>query len=63
MAQLHEGIERAIKPVIKNLLTREDIGAARQIVLYPGTERYKLDQKTEVMSLDVLLHKELHRTK
>ena len=41
----------------------EDIGAARQIVLYPGTERYKLDQKTEVMSLDVLFHKELHRTK
>jgi hypothetical protein len=41
----------------------EDIGAARRIVIYPGTERYKLDQKTEVMSLDMLLHKELHRTK
>jgi hypothetical protein len=39
----------------------EDIQATRQIVLYPGTERYKLDAKTEVMSLDELLRKELHR--
>jgi hypothetical protein len=41
----------------------QDIRATRQIVLYPGTERYKLDPKTEVMSLDVLLRKELHRAK
>lgn len=41
----------------------EDIRATRQIVLYPGTERYKLDRKTEVMPLAVLLRKELHRTK
>ena len=41
----------------------EDIRATRQIVLYPGTERYKLDPKTEVMSLEVLLRKELHRAK
>jgi hypothetical protein len=41
----------------------QDIRATRQIVIYPGTERYKLDPKTEVMSLDVLLRKELHRAK
>jgi uncharacterized protein len=41
----------------------QDIRATRQIVLYPGTESYKLDPKTEVMSLDVLLRKELHRAK
>jgi predicted AAA+ superfamily ATPase len=41
----------------------EDIKATRQIVLYPGTERYKLDPKTEVMSLDALLRKELDRAK
>ncbi len=33
----------------------EDIGAVRQIVLYPGAESYKLDAKTEVMSLHQLL--------
>jgi len=37
----------------------EDVKATRQIVLYPGTEKYKLDTKTEVMSLDTLLRKEL----
>ncbi|HXN21317.1 MAG TPA: ATP-binding protein [Candidatus Dormibacteraeota bacterium] len=39
----------------------EDIKATRQIVLYPGTEKYKLDTKTEAMSLDTLLRKELNR--
>ncbi len=33
----------------------EDIKATRQIVLYPGTERFKLDKKTEVMPLTSLL--------
>ena len=33
----------------------EDIGAAKQIVLYPGDERFKLDAKTEVMPLRTLL--------
>jgi len=37
----------------------EDVKATRQIVLYPGKEKYKLDAKTEVMSLDTLLRKEL----
>ena len=37
----------------------EDVQATRRIVLYPGTEKYKLDTKTEVMSLDTLLRKEL----
>jgi predicted AAA+ superfamily ATPase len=32
-----------------------DIKATRQIVLYPGNERFKLDPKTEVMSLQTLL--------
>src|SRR5580698_8765162 len=41
----------------------QDIRATRQIVVYPGTERYKLHRKTEVMSLDGLLRKELRRTK
>jgi hypothetical protein len=39
----------------------EDIRATRQIVLYPGTERYKLDPKTEVMSLEVLLSETIRR--
>jgi predicted AAA+ superfamily ATPase len=33
----------------------EDIKATRRIVLYPGLERYKLDSKTEVMSIYHLL--------
>ncbi|MHB1700718.1 MAG: ATP-binding protein [Acidobacteriaceae bacterium] len=33
----------------------EDIKATRQIVLYPGTDHFKLDQKTEVMPLGSLL--------
>jgi predicted AAA+ superfamily ATPase len=37
----------------------EDIGATRQIVLYPGTERFRLDAKTEVMPLAVLLSESL----
>jgi predicted AAA+ superfamily ATPase len=37
----------------------EDIKATRQIVVYPGTERFQLDPKTEVMPLDTLLRREL----
>ena len=37
----------------------EDIKAARQIVLYPGEERFKLDKKTEVMPLKQFLKDEL----
>ena len=37
----------------------EDIKATRQIVLYPGTERFKLDAKTEVMPLKQFLKDEL----
>jgi hypothetical protein len=37
----------------------EDIKAARQIVLYPGEERFKLDKKTEVMPLQRFLKDEL----
>ena len=33
----------------------EDIRATRQIVLYPGDERYNLDAKTEVMPLRIFL--------
>jgi predicted AAA+ superfamily ATPase len=33
----------------------EDITAVRQIVLYPGDETYKIDAKTEVMSLRTFL--------
>jgi uncharacterized protein len=33
----------------------EDIGAVRQIVLYPGDESYKLDARTDVMPLQKLL--------
>ncbi|HEY3779657.1 MAG TPA: ATP-binding protein [Fimbriimonadaceae bacterium] len=33
----------------------EDIRATRRIVLYPGPEIFKLDEKTEVMSLNSLL--------
>ena len=40
----------------------EDINATRQIVLYPGTERFKLDKKTEVMPLDRLLRDELTKS-
>src|ERR1700730_15597399 len=36
----------------------EDIHATRQIVLYPGKERFKIDAKTEVMSLETLLKSE-----
>ena len=37
----------------------EDIKATRQIVLYPGEEKFKLDKKTEVMPLERLLRDEL----
>jgi predicted AAA+ superfamily ATPase len=33
----------------------EDVAATRQIVLYPGQETYRLDARTEVMSLAALL--------
>jgi uncharacterized protein len=33
----------------------EDIRATKQIVLYPGDERYSLDPKTEVMPLQIFL--------
>ena len=33
----------------------EDIQATRQIVLYPGEERFRIDAKTEVMSLGALM--------
>lgn len=33
----------------------EDIKATRQIVLYPGEEKFKLNAKTEVMSLQTFL--------
>ncbi len=36
----------------------EDIHATRQIVLYPGDERFKLDAKTEVMPVSMLLKSE-----
>jgi uncharacterized protein len=36
----------------------EDIKATRQIVLYPGEERFKLDAKTEVMPLETLMSSE-----
>ena len=39
----------------------EDIKATRQIVLYPGEERFKLDKKTEVMPLKKLLKDELEQ--
>ena len=37
----------------------EDIKATRQIVIYPGEEKFKLNAKTEVMPLGTLLNKEL----
>jgi predicted AAA+ superfamily ATPase len=37
----------------------EDIKATRQIVLYPGDETFRLNAKTEVMSLETLLQSEL----
>jgi len=40
----------------------EDIRAIRQIVLYPGDERFKLDAKTEVMSLRMFLADLLKQT-
>ncbi len=33
----------------------EDIKATRQIVLYPGDERFKLDKKTDVMPLETFM--------
>ena len=36
----------------------EDIKATRQIVLYPGEDRFNLDKKTEVMPLETLLKSE-----
>ncbi len=41
----------------------EDIKATRQIVLYPGTDRFKLDAKTEVMPLATFLRDELGQGK
>jgi hypothetical protein len=35
-----------------------DINATRQIVLYPGSESFMLDAKTEVMSLSKVLSEE-----
>lgn len=35
-----------------------DIHATRQIVLYPGAERFKIDAKTEAMQLETLLKSE-----
>jgi uncharacterized protein len=35
-----------------------DIHATRQIVLYPGDERFKIDAKTEAMPLETLLKSE-----
>ena len=40
----------------------KNIKATRQIVLYPGQKRYKLDPRTEVMPLDELLRKDLRQT-
>jgi hypothetical protein len=42
----------------------EDVRAIKQIVLYPGEEKFKLDAKTEAISLqaftsDLLLEKTL----
>jgi uncharacterized protein len=39
----------------------KDIGATRQIVLYPGKETFKLDEKTEAMSLENFLQSELNK--
>lgn len=39
----------------------EDIQATRQIVLYPGTEKFNLDRKTEVMPFNLLLADEIGR--
>ncbi len=36
----------------------EDIKATRQIVLYPGQERFRLDKKTEVMPLETMMGSE-----
>ena len=36
----------------------EDIHATRQIVIYPGSERFKIDSKTEAMPLETLLKSE-----
>jgi len=33
----------------------EDVRATKQVVLYPGDERFKLDAKTEVMSLQTFM--------
>ncbi len=40
----------------------EDIKATRQIVLYPGTETYRIDPKTEVMPLEHLIGELLAKT-
>jgi len=41
----------------------EDLKATRQIVLYPGTERFRIDAKTEVMSLNQFQQQELGQKK
>jgi hypothetical protein len=51
-------IERSLgdpKPRRGFFISCEDVGAERQIVLYPGDETYKLCARTEVMPLRVLL--------
>lgn len=51
-------IKRSIsdpKPSRGFYIGSEDINATRQIVLYPGDERFNLDAKTTVMSLQALL--------
>jgi predicted AAA+ superfamily ATPase len=40
----------------------EDIKATRQIVLYPGTETYRIDPKTEVMPLERLVGELIAKT-
>lgn len=37
-------------------LASDDVAAARRIVVYPGTERFKLDQATEVMPVTAMLN-------
>ena len=41
----------------------EDLKATRQIVLYPGTERFRIDSKSEVMSLNQFQQQELRQKK
>ena len=45
-----------ITPSIRNALT--DVGLARVAILYPGTERYTLSDRVEVVPLSALSHGE-----